>query len=100
MRLVIQSDYEKMSIWTPNYISAAINRISKARPVVLGLPSGCSPRWCYRERNRLQQGGKVCFRKGVTFNMDEDNGIPQEHPESFYSGMCKKFFSHLDFPRG
>lgn len=99
MRLVIQSDYEKMSIWTANYIAAAINQITQERTCVLGLPTGSSPLGTYRELIRLHQEGKVSFKKVVTFNMDEYIGIPQEHPESYYSFMWNNFFSHIDIPR-
>lgn len=36
------------------------------------------------------------FQNVVTFNMDEYVGLPNEHPESYYSFMWNNFFSHID----
>ena len=40
MRVVIQDNYDKMSLWTAHYIAAKINAHKEARPFVLGLPTG------------------------------------------------------------
>ena len=34
----------------------------------------------------------------VTVNMDEYVGLPQEHPESYYTFMHSNFFDHVDIP--
>ena len=48
MRLIIQSNYEKMSQWAADYIVKKINAFvpSANKPFVLGLPTGSSP-WAF-----------------------------------------------------
>ena len=36
---------------------------------------------------------------GVTFNMDEYCGLPEEHPESYHSFMWNNFFSHINIKK-
>lgn len=98
MRLIIQSDYEKLSQWTANYMASRINAFApkEGKPFVLGLPTGSSPLGTYKELIRLNKEEKVSFKNVVTFNMDEYVGIPQEHPQSYHSFMWNNFFSHID----
>ncbi|MDE6454071.1 MAG: glucosamine-6-phosphate deaminase [Muribaculaceae bacterium] len=100
MRLIIQPDYEQLSLWAANYVAARINEFNPTaeRPFVLGCPTGSSPLGLYRNLVRLNKEGKVSFKHVVTFNMDEYCGIPREHPESYHSFMWNNFFSHIDIP--
>jgi len=100
MRLIIQSDYEKLSQWTAGYIVSKINAFAPSanQPFVLGLPTGSSPLGTYRELVRLYKDGQVSFKHVVSFNMDEYVGIPQKHPESYHSFMWNNLFSHIDIP--
>lgn len=98
MRLIIQPDYQAISKWAANYVVA---RIRKAQPTaetpfVLGLPTGSSPLGMYKELIDLNKKGLVSFKHVVTFNMDEYVGLPQSHPESYYSFMWNNFFNHVD----
>jgi len=101
MRLIIQSDYEKISSWTANYIVSKINAFAPAenKPFVLGLPTGSSPVGTYRELVRLCREGKVSFKNVVTFNMDEYVGIAREHPQSYHSFMWNNLFEHVDIQK-
>jgi glucosamine-6-phosphate deaminase len=98
MRLIIQPDYENVSRWAANYVSASINRAkpSKEKPFVLGLPTGSSPLGMYRELIKQNKNGMVSFEHVVTFNMDEYVGVPRDHKQSYYSFMWDNFFSHID----
>ncbi len=96
MRLLIQPTYDKVSVWTANYISERINHHNEERPFVLGLPTGSSPLGTYEALIELNKSGKVSFKNVVTFNMDEYIGIPEEHPESYHSFMWNNFFNHID----
>lgn len=100
MRLVIQSNYEDMSLWAAAYVVSAIRNAPEGKPFVLGLPTGSTPLGMYRELARLNREGKVSFRNVVTFNMDEYAGLPETHPESYHSFMWNNFFSHIDIPAG
>jgi glucosamine-6-phosphate deaminase len=101
MRVIIQPNYDRVSKWTAAYMAKKINDASptKAKPFVLGLPTGSSPVGTYEELARLNKAGKVSFKNVVTFNMDEYVGIPQDHPESYHSFMWKHLFGHIDIPK-
>lgn len=98
MRLIIQPDYQTISKWAANYVAAKINKANPTpdKPFVLGLPTGSSPLGMYMELIKLCKAGVVSFKNVVTFNMDEYVGLPQAHPESYYSFMWNNFFSHVD----
>ncbi|NDW11654.1 glucosamine-6-phosphate deaminase [Bacteroides sp. 214] len=98
MRLIIQPDYQTISLWAANYVAAAINKAKPTadNPFVLGLPTGSSPLGMYKALIDLNKKGIVSFKHVVTFNMDEYVGLPQDHSESYYSFMWNNFFSHVD----
>ena len=100
MRLIIEPDYDQLSLWAANYVAARINEFKPTadRPFVLGCPTGSSPLGLYRNLIRLYREGKVSFKNVVTFNMDEYCGIPRDHEQSYYSFMWNNFFSHIDIP--
>lgn len=97
MRVVIQEDYEKMSVWAARYIADAIN--AKKGRFVLGLPTGSSPLGTYKELARLCGEGKVSFQNVVTFNMDEYVGLPRNHEQSYWHFMWSNFFDHIDIKK-
>ena len=99
MRVVIQDDYEKMSLWAAHYIADKINNHKEDRPFILGLPTGSSPIGVYQELIRMNKAGEVSFKNVVTFNMDEYVGLPHEHDQSYWYFMHDNFFDHLvDMP--
>ncbi|OAV70537.1 Glucosamine-6-phosphate deaminase [Bacteroidales bacterium Barb4] len=98
MRLIIEPDYDHLSKWAAHYTAAKIRQANPTaeKPFVLGLPTGSSPLGMYRNLIELNKRGVVSFQYVVTFNMDEYVGIPQGHPESYYSFMWNNFFFHVD----
>lgn len=98
MRLIIEPDYEKVSVWAAAYVASRINaaKPTAQKPFVLGCPTGSSPLGMYRKLIELNKAGKVSFQNVVTFNMDEYVGLPEDHPESYHSFMWNNFFSHID----
>ena len=95
MRVVIQDNYDKMSLWAAHYIAEKINAHKEDRPFVLGLPTGSSPIGVYKELIRMNQAGEVSFANVVTFNMDEYLGLPKEHDQSYWYFMHDTFFDLL-----
>jgi glucosamine-6-phosphate deaminase len=95
MRVVIQDNYKKMSLWAAKYIAAKINAHKEERPFVLGLPTGSSPIGVYRELVRMNKAGEVSFKNVVTFNMDEYLGLPHDHDQSYWYFMHDNLFNHL-----
>lgn len=98
MRLIIKPDYQGISQWAADYVVARINSANptEQHPFVLGLPTGSSPLGMYKALIEANKAGKVSFRHVITFNMDEYIGLPEGHPESYYSFMWNNFFNHID----
>jgi len=101
MRLIIQQDYDLMSMWAANYVVSKIKAANptKDKPYVLGLPTGSTPLGMYKCLIEHNKNGNVSFKNIVTFNMDEYVGLPEEHPESYHSFMWNNFFSHIDIDK-
>ncbi|MEN6335850.1 MAG: glucosamine-6-phosphate deaminase [Phycisphaerales bacterium] len=101
MRVIIEPNYERISQWAANYVARKILDFEPAidRPFVLGLPTGSSPVGMYRELAAMNKAGKLSFEHVITFNMDEYVGLPQAHPESYYSFMWRNLFGHIDIPK-
>lgn len=98
MRVIIQENYEKMSVWSARHIADAINQ-KKGRGFVLGLPTGSTPLGTYKELIKMNKAGKVSFKDVVTFNMDEYVGLPREHEQSYWRFMWNNFFNHIDIKK-
>ena len=98
MRVIIEQNQERGSVWAAAYIAEAINRKAAVTntPFVLGLPTGSTPLNTYKELIRLNKEGVVSFKNVITFNMDEYVGLPEDHPQSYHTFMWENFFSHID----
>lgn len=101
MRVIIEPNYEAMSVWAANYVA---NRIKEAnptpeKPFKLGCPTGSSPLGLYKELIKKYEAGEISFQNVITFNMDEYVHLPEEHPESYHSFMWNNFFSHIDIKK-
>lgn len=102
MRLIIRDDTETAAEYVAEYIIERINSFAPTaeKPFVLGLPTGSSPVPIYVALVTAHRMGHISFRHVVTFNMDEYVGLPQEHPESYYTFMHTNFFNHVDVDPG
>ncbi|HEY8417340.1 MAG TPA: glucosamine-6-phosphate deaminase [Limnochordales bacterium] len=97
MNVIVVPDYEQMSLNAAAAVAAAI----KAGPrIVLGLPTGNTPKGMYRELVRLHQAGELDFAGVVTFNLDEYWGLGPEHPMSFAYFMCTHLLAHVNVAPG
>lgn len=101
MRVIIQKNYDNASKWTASYIVKQINdaKPTEGKPYVLGLPTGSTPMGVYKELISLYKKGVVSFKNVITFNMDEYVGLPQDHPQSYYSFMWENFFNFVDITK-
>jgi glucosamine-6-phosphate deaminase len=101
MRLIIEPTYELLSKWAANYVASKIKKAnpSESKPFVLGLPTGSSPLGMYKNLIELHKKGELSFRHVITFNMDEYAGLPQNHPQSYYTFMWENFFNHVDIKK-
>ncbi len=101
MRLIIEPDYDLLSKWAANYVASKIKKAnpSENKPFVLGLPTGSSPLGMYKHLIKLYNEGFISFQYVITFNMDEYVGLPQDHPQSYYTFMWENFFNHVDIKK-
>jgi glucosamine-6-phosphate deaminase len=101
MRVIIEPNYQQLSVWAAQHVIDRINASepTKEKPFVLGLPTGSSPMGMYQELVKACKAGKVTFEHVLTFNMDEYVGLPETHPESYHTFMAKNLFDHIDCPK-
>ncbi|MGD1821823.1 MAG: glucosamine-6-phosphate deaminase [Pleomorphochaeta sp.] len=101
MRVIIEENYNDISLWAARYIAKSINQYnpSENNPFVLGLPTGSTPLATYKELIRLYNQGYVSFKNVVTFNMDEYVNLDENHPQSYHYFMWSNFFSYVDIKK-
>ena len=101
MRVIIEPDYEKLSLWAAEYVVNKINAFNPTddRKFVLGLPTGSSPIGMYQALIKAHKEGRISFKNVLTFNMDEYVNLPEDHPESYHTFMNKNLFDHIDCPK-
>ena len=101
MRVIIEPDYEKLSLWAAEYVVNKINAVKPTddRKFVLGLPTGSSPIGMYQAIIKAHKEGRISFKNVLTFNMDEYVNLPEDHPESYHTFMKKNLFDHIDCPK-
>ncbi len=100
MKLVIQPDYDALSVWAAEHVIERITSFAPTAdcPFVLGLPTGSSPIGMYEELIKAHKAGRISFQNVVTFNMDEYVGLAEDHPESYHFFMRSHLFDHIDCP--
>ncbi len=64
--------------------------------LVLGLPTGRTPRNVSRELVALHRRGALDFSRVTTFNLDEFLGLPPDDPGSFRAYMERHLFQHVN----
>ena len=101
MRVIIQPDYATLSRWAAAYVVNSIRQFNptKARPFVMGLPTGSTPIGLYQNLIKLHKAKKISFANVVTFNMDEYVGLTKDHPQSYHAFMWEQLFGHIDIPK-
>lgn len=93
MKLIIKESYEQMSLLAAEIIKECV----ECKPnIVLGLPTGGTPKGMYKELIRFHKEGGLDFSNVTTFNLDEYVGIGREHPNSYNYFMKNIFFDHVN----
>ena len=74
MRVIINENSAKGSVWAAHYIVSRIKAKAAVtdKPFVLGLPTGGTPVATYQELIRMYKAGEVSFKNVITFNMIEE----------------------------
>src|SRR5574344_956647 len=73
MRVIIQSDYQKLSKWAADYVAQKINRANSTedKPFILGLPTGSSPIGMYKELSNINKDN-VNILNGNAADLEEE----------------------------
>jgi glucosamine-6-phosphate deaminase len=92
MFVKVERDYEAMSQRAARIIADLVNQKPDA---VLGLATGSTPIGLYENLIRIARDEDIDFSGVTTFNLDEYEGLPAAHPESYYSFMQQHLFDGL-----
>jgi glucosamine-6-phosphate deaminase len=76
-----------------------IGKASKGEQCVLGLATGSTPVYVYKELIRLHEEEGLSFKNVVTFNLDEYYPIAPAELQSYVRFMNEYLFDHIDIPK-
>jgi glucosamine-6-phosphate deaminase len=92
-RLIVLEDAAAVA----DHATAHIVQRLKAKPgLVLGFPTGETPRGIYARLVKAYRSGGVSFANAASFNLDEYLGLPPDHPASYHAYMREMLFRHID----
>jgi glucosamine-6-phosphate deaminase len=95
----VYPDQNTGSIDVAHRIAAIItSKQSKGETAVLGLATGATPVWVYKELVRLHKEEGLSFKNVVTFNLDEYYPMQPTAVQSYVTFMRKNLFDHIDIP--
>ena len=78
-------------------VAQEIATLVRTKPnAVLGLATGATPIPLYEALVRLHREEGLSFAQVTSFNLDEYQGIPRDHAESYWTFMHRNFFDHID----
>ncbi len=92
MFVKVEKDYEAMSLRGAQIVAEVVRQKPNA---VLGLATGSTPEELYRCLIRIAKEEDLDFRQVTTFNLDEYEGLPAGHPQSYHHFMWKNLFEGL-----
>ena len=96
MQIVICKTKEEACRKAADVISGAIRKNPR---IVLGLATGSTPVGMYRELIADCKAGKVDFSTVRSFNLDEYQGLPPEHDQSYRYFMNANLFDHVNIDK-
>jgi len=92
MLVQIQPDADAMSRQAAEILADVVRRKPAA---VLGLATGSTPIGTYRHLVRIARDQQLDFSRVTTFNLDEYEGLPASHPQSYHAFMWEHLFEPL-----
>jgi glucosamine-6-phosphate deaminase len=88
------------SVIVANEIAALIrNKEAIGKKCVLGLATGSSPIYVYKELVRMHKEEGLSFKNVITFNLDEYWPMDKTDVQSYHYFMYEHLFSHVDIPK-
>jgi glucosamine-6-phosphate deaminase len=92
MFVKVEKDYEAMSQRGAEIVAEVVRQKPNA---VLGLATGSTPEGLYRCLIDIARDEKLDFSQVTTFNLDEYEGLPAGHPQSYHAFMWQHLFEGL-----
>ncbi len=97
----IFTDSHQASIFIPNEIAELIQQKNKdGKHCVLGLASGSTPKFIYKELVRLHKEEGLSFKNVYSFNLDEYYPMKADSLHSYVRFMKEQLFDQVDIPDG
>lgn len=96
MKVIVTKNYEDMSKKAADIVA---EEIKKNKNIVLGLPTGGTPKGMYKELINKYNKNEVDFSYVKTFNLDEYVGLDGNNPNSYRYFMNETFFDHVNIPK-
>ena len=92
MFVKVERDYDAMSEAGARIVAEVVRQKPNA---VLGLATGSTPEGLYRCLIRVAREEQLDFSQVTTFNLDEYEGLPAAHPQSYHAFMRQHLFEGL-----
>ena len=92
MHVRVERDYEAMSLRAARIVADLVQEKPGA---VLGLATGSTPEGMYSALIRIAREEGLDFSGVTTFNLDEYEGLPAAHPQSYHAFMQQHLFDGL-----
>lgn len=93
MKIIVTKDYEEMSLKAFEVLKGVV----KSKPyAVLGLATGTTPLGLYRNMIDDHKARGTSYAHVRTVNLDEYQGLPKSHSQSYAYFMRENLFRYLD----
>ena len=92
MFVKVENDYESMSLRGAEIVADVVRRKPNA---VLGLATGSTPEGLYKCLIDIVRNENLDVSQVTTFNLDEYEGLPAGHPQSYHAFMWEHLFEGL-----
>ncbi len=93
MKIIVTKDYEEMSLKAFEVLKGVV----KSKPyAVLGLATGTTPLGLYHNMIEDHKTHGTSYAHIRAVNLDEYQGLPKDHPQSYAYFMRENLFKHLD----
>src|SRR3954468_21762722 len=93
MRVIIEPDSESASRRGARFVADLVRKKPNS---VLGMATGSTPLFLYKDLIRLHREEGLDFSQVTTFNLDEYVGLEPTDPHSYRFFMNQNLFSHLN----
>ena len=93
IKVIRTKDYDEMS---QAAFKVMKDVVANKKDAVLGLATGSSPVGLYKLMVADCQNNGTSYSDIITYNLDEYVGIPQNHPQSYWTFMHENLFDHID----